>query len=63
MSRPMSLDQVDQDAADFYTGLSVQALAVGDLETATYFWDAAAFWEGQITERRQAALSKGNQDG
>lgn len=62
MSRPMSLDEIDQDAADFYTGRSVQALAVGDLETATYFWDAAAFWEGQIIERQQAALAKENRD-
>ena len=57
MSRPMSLDEIDQDAADFYTGRSLQALASKPARRLRF-----RDWEGQITERRQAALVKENRD-
>ena len=62
MSRPMTLDEIDQDASDFYGGLAAQALLDGAEEMQDYFLAAFFFYARQITERRQAALAKENRD-
>ncbi len=58
MSRPMTLDEIDQDAADFYPHTAVQCLAAGDVEGADYFWEASGWWADQITERKMRAPAR-----